>query len=117
MQTLRWALGAGAALVGVAFVAFFVLAERFRESFGASGNGTATLVVPLLVLGLVLASVVWPGSRGLLHLTAVAAVLALAGALWVSRAAPFLGAGGALYFGAWLLFYYLTLQAGRPAPP
>ena len=117
MQTLRWMLGAGAALVGVGFVGLFVLAERFRESFGASGNGPLKLVVPLVVLGLVLASVLRPESRGLLHVTAVAAVLTIAGALWVFREAPFLGTVGALYFGAWLLFYYLTLQAGRPTAP
>lgn len=117
MQTLRWILGGGAALVGVGFAVLFVLAERFRESFGASGNGPLKLVVPLLVLGLVLASVLRPESRALLHVTAMAAVLTLAGALWVFREAPFLGTLGTLYFGAWLLFYYLTLQAGRPSPP
>ena len=117
MQTLRWILGGGAALVGAGFVVLFVLAERFRESFGASGNGPLKLVVPLLVLGLVLGSVLRPESRALLHVTAVAAVLALVGALWVVRDAPFVGTVGALYFGAWLLFYYLTLQAGRPTAP
>ena len=106
VEVLRWALATVTALVAVSFVALLVFADGFRRSFGASANGPLTIGVPLAVMLVVLASLLWPGQRMLLHVTA-AVVLGLAAcSVWVLGESAFLGTAGLLFSGLWSLWYW-----------
>lgn len=115
MSTLRWALAAVTAVVAVGFLALLTWADGFRRSFGASANGPLIAGAPLGVMLLVLASLLWPGSRALLHVAA-AAVLALAvSSVWLLRESPSLGCAGLVFSGLWSLWYWHTAWASRVA--
>jgi len=106
VDVLRWALATVTALVAVGFVALLVFADGFRRSFGASANGPLTIGVPLAVMLLVLASLLWPGQRMLLHVTAVTVLGVAACSVWVLNESVFVGAAGLLFSGLWSLWYW-----------
>jgi hypothetical protein len=107
MLALRWLLG----LIGVGFAGGFlllaVLGNAFRQTFGASPNGLLFIGAPLLALGLLLAAVLAPHWRPLLHLAAAAALGLAAFCLWqiVAEAAVVLWLG-LLYLALWGWFYW-----------
>ena len=106
MTALRWILGSIAAAVAGAWVAFVVLAEGFRRSFGASPRGPAAALLPALVAGLVVLTLAAPERRPLLHFVAALLVTLVAGCALIAREAPVVAAGGALFAAAWLCFYW-----------
>ncbi len=116
MTALRWILGSIAALFGGGFVFLVVLSNAFRKSFGASEHGPLFMGLPVIALGLLLAAVLFPANKPLLHLAAIAA-LGLAGfCLWqifTDSAVPLWFA--VAYLLAWFVFYWLA--AWRVAPP
>ncbi len=105
-MALRWILGIVTALVGGGWLALVVLADGFRRSFGASENGPLIAIGPMLVAALLLASLVAPGQRFLLHSTAVVVVAMALGSLWLLTESTGLGVSGLLYCGLWFLFYW-----------
>jgi hypothetical protein len=108
MLGLRWSLGIASALVGVGWLVLGVLGNSFRASFGASAVDWLTRLGPLVVMALVLASVMAPGNRVLLHLTAVAVAAAGIGGALVLRESVFVGTLCLAYCGAWFFFYVRT---------
>jgi hypothetical protein len=110
IPALRWGLGGIAATVGVGYVALVLFADGFRRSFGASPNGVVTLVVPLAVCALLVASVLLPGQRLLLQITLVVVVALLAGSLWLFREAPWVSVAGMCYAVTWLLYCQAQLR-------
>lgn len=117
MNTLRWLLASATALVTIGFVALLVVADGFRRSFGASENGPWMIGLPLTVMLLLLASLLLPGQRVLLHVAAATA-LALAGAsVWVLRESVFVGTTGLLYSGLWGIWYWHTAWQQSGTPP
>lgn len=109
-QALRWILGLLAVGVGAGLVALAVIGRSFRSSFGASPVALLPQFGPLLLLLLlVLASVVWPGNRLLLHLTAAAVAVAGVGLVFVLRESGFVGSAGLAFCAAWFVFYARSL--------
>jgi hypothetical protein len=103
---LRWVLGVVAAIAGALALAVLVIGGNFRSSFGASDSNPLVTLLPMLGIGVVLASVVWPQSRPLLHVAA-AVVVAVAGlAAYLARREPNFATCLALYAAAWLWFYW-----------
>ena len=117
MSGLRWTLFAVTAMLAAGFLALLVLADNFRRSFGASRNGPLVAVLPLVVMGIFLASLLFPGQRVLLHAAAVVAVALVAACLWVMRESVFVGFMGLIYAGLWALWYWNTAWARPPAVP
>lgn len=108
MQALRWTLGIVSGVVGIGWVVLGVFGNSFRASFGASAVDGITRLGPLIVMALVLASVVGPGNRVLLHVTAVVVAAACVGGAMVMRESAFVGTLCLLYCTAWFCFYAKT---------
>jgi hypothetical protein len=117
MTTLRWILGTVAALVGGGFTLLFLASNGLRRSFGASENNPLIAILPLLALGLLLAALVTPTQRTLLHMAAVAAA-ALAGfSIWmlVRESATVMWLS-LVYLALWFGFYWLAAWKPLPLP-
>lgn len=115
MQALRWVLGIGAGLYIAGWVGLLLLADKFRASLGASPNSAAKLVVPLAVAGLILLSVLSPGQRPLLHITALVVAALSVASFWIARAAPFMVSLWLVYAVLWGICYVHTVRG--PAAP
>ncbi|MEJ7811977.1 MAG: hypothetical protein WKG32_16310 [Gemmatimonadaceae bacterium] len=109
---LRWLLGGLAAIVAAGWVALAAGGNSFRRSFGASENAPWVAAVPPIIALVVLASVVWPERRPLLHVTAALIILVLIASALLARQTVFVAALGVLYALAWLWFYYRAAWAG-----
>lgn len=97
---------------GLGWFLLFVVGGGFRKSFGASETPLLVVGAPLVVAVLLLAGLLFPGHRGLLHAGAGVSVVILA----ICALNPAgLGGLGILFFGLWLVFYYLA--AWRSGPP
>lgn len=103
---VRWLLGVVAVIGAAGWAAFALLGSEFRRSFGASPAGFLQAVMVPATLVLVLASVIVPTSRALLHVTAVAVAAAALASVLILREAPFLGGTGLCYFALWAFFYW-----------
>jgi hypothetical protein len=110
MNGLRWTLGIVTGLVTLAWLAFAVVGESFRRSFGASAK-TTTTVVPVIGGALVVASLMWPERRLLLHAVAALMVVVAAGSLYLYRETAFVATLGLAYSAAWLFLYYRLVRA------
>lgn len=105
MNALRWILAAVTALVALGFVALLVWAEGFRRSFGASAHGPVVAGAPLAVMAVVLASLLWPEQRALLHVAALVVLAVAALCVWLLRESVFLGTTGLLFGILWAAWY------------
>jgi hypothetical protein len=115
MTALRWSLIVVTALLGAGWILLVVWAESFRRSFGASPNAAVTVVLPVVVLGLILASLLVPDLRWLQHLVAVVAAAVAVGSVVLMAETALMGSLGLAYIGLWLLHYWHTVW--RAAPP
>lgn len=105
MIGLRWTLGIVSVLVGVGWLVLAVLGNSFRSSFGASSVDLLTRVGPVIVMALVVASVAIPGTKMLLHVTAVVVAAACIGLVFLLRETVFVGTLGLAFCAAWFVFY------------
>ena len=106
MTGLRWTLGIFAAIAGALMLAIIVIGGNFRSSFGASDGNPLLSLAPMVAIALVLASVVWPQSRGLMHAAAVV-IVGIAGlAVYLARREPNFAMCLAGYAALWLWFYW-----------
>lgn len=106
MNALRWLLIVVTALVGVAWVLLVAWADSFRRSFGASANDGVTLVLPVVVLALLLASLLLPEFKWLQHLVAALALAVAVGCIVLMSETVVMGSLGLIYVGLWLLHYW-----------
>jgi hypothetical protein len=106
MTGLRWTLGVLAGIAGALVLAVIVVGGGFRSSFGASDTNPLVSIAPMAGIGLVLASVVWPQSRGLMHAAAVVIVALLGLAVYLARREPATATCLGLYAAAWLWYYW-----------
>jgi|GEM_PF-5978715 len=106
MTTLRWILGITATALGLGFIALSIVGGGFRKSFGASDTHPFLVLLPPLALGLLVASLVAPAQKPLLHLAALVAVGMAAFCLWqiVTMSATVLWFA-LLYLGFWFAYY------------
>jgi hypothetical protein len=112
MNLLRWILAAATAINLAGFVGLLLLADRFRQSFGASRIGLCQAGLPIMAMVLMLGSLLAPRERLLLHFCAILSATIGLGGLCLLRKAPFLGAGLFGYAVLWLLYYWLALGKG-----
>lgn len=103
---MRYVLGGIAGALAIVFVAFFIFADSFRRSFGASPNAPWKLVVPLAVMILVAAATLLSPNRVLLHLAAVAILATAIGCVMILRQGPFISSLGLLYCACWLWYFW-----------
>lgn len=115
MHGLRWVLGIVACLYMAGWVALFLLVGKFRESFTGSPGSATKLVVPLAMAVLILISVLNPGQRPLLHVTAVVVAGLSVASLWIVRAAPVMVSLWLVYAVLWAIYYVNSVRA--PAIP
>ncbi len=117
MNTLRWILGTIAVLFGGGFVILVLLGNAFRKSFGASEHGPLFIGLPVLGLALLLAAILFPANKPLLHIAAVAALGLVGFCLWQvfdAGEAPLWFA--IVYLGAWFVYYWLAAWRVVPQP-
>lgn len=112
MNALRWILGLVTSGAGLGWILLSVVGGGFRKSLGASEIPLLVVGAPLGVAGVLLAGLLFPGYRGLLHAGAGVSVVIL-GICLLNPAG--LGGFGILYFGLWLTFYYLAAWRSVPA--
>ena len=110
MLGLRWLLGIAAALIVGGWLALGTLGSGFRRSFGASENPIWLLGLPALVGALVIASLLWPDRRPLMHAAAVVMLGFVVGSVILARETLFVAALGLLYSAAWFYFYLRTVR-------
>ena len=111
MNALRWILGAIAILCGGGLVLLTVIGNGFRRSFGASEQNLWWTVLPSLGFLLLVAALVFPGSKPLLHAAALAAGVLMALCIWqltVETAFPLWC--GVVYLALWLVYYGMALH-------
>ena len=110
MLRLRWALGIATALAALTLFGLALVGGNFRRSFGASDSGIMT-VLPVLVGAVVMASLLWPDRRPLLHAVAMLMIGVLMGAVFIARHAAVAATLAIAYASAWLVFYVRLLRA------
>jgi hypothetical protein len=109
MITLRWILGAVIVLLIGGFLFLFMVASGLRKSFGASENHPLLAILPVVAAGLLLAGLLLPASKPLLHAAAVAAVGLIGFCVWmlIRESATVLWFG-LFYLCVWLVYYGLA---------
>lgn len=121
MNTLRWILGLIILLLSGGYLALLMFSNELRKSFGASENNLFLAMLPLVAVGVLFAALVWPASRILLHLGALAATGLIGVCVWqmISESATIL-CFVILYLVLWLVFYWwaawgTAVGAGAPS--
>ena len=114
MNALRWILGIVILLLGGGYLFLFMISNGFRKSFGASENNPLLAILPLASVLILLAGLVWPANRTLLHLGAAAAVGLIGFCVWQI----FLDYAAVLWLGIlflllWLVFYWSAAWQGE----
>jgi multisubunit Na+/H+ antiporter MnhG subunit len=110
MQTLRWILGLTTGVTTAGFFALVIFGDGFRRSFGASENGSLKVGVIILVLAALIASLVAPNQRLLMHGVAILVILLLTGSAWVCRESAFVGTTGLAYCALWFGYYWQAVS-------
>jgi hypothetical protein len=110
MIALRWILGAVIVLLIGGFLFLFMVASGFRKSFGGSENNPLLAILPVAAAVLLLAGLLLPANKPLLHAAAVAAVGLIGFCVWmlIREAATVLWFG-IFYLCVWLVYYGLTV--------
>jgi len=107
MTALRWTLGLIIVFLGGGFVVLSIVAGGFRRSFGASDVNPLVTILPLAAMALLLAALVLPAHRTLLHIAAGAAVVLVGFCLWfLIKESGTVMWWGLAYLAAWLVFYW-----------
>jgi hypothetical protein len=110
MNALRWTLGLTTAFLGGGYPFLFLVSNGFRRSFGASANNPLLAILPSTAMMLLLGSIMFPGQKILLHITAVVAVALVGFCIWtlIKEAATTVMWFALFYVAAWFTFYWLA---------
>lgn len=111
MIALRWTLGLILAGLGGGFIVLSIVASGFRKSFGASPVNPLITILPVVAMIVLLAGLVWPANRALMHTGAIAALALIAFCVYlmISGSAVVVWFG-VFYLAAWLWFYWKTAR-------
>ena len=93
-----------------------LLGNAFRKSLGASEHGPLFIILPVVGVVLLLAGILFPTNKPLLHLGAVAAAGLVAFCLWQifsEGEAPLWFA--VVYLAMWFVYYWLAAWRAAPA--
>lgn len=115
MMTLRWILGVPTALAAGGWLVLAAWADTFRQSWGASKNSGLTVFGPFGALAALLASLVFPQQRILLHAVAAGVALLVAESIMLFPKASGLGVTMLVYCGLWLTYYGLAAWSPQNA--
>ena len=112
MLAFRWLLGLIILGLGGSFVVLGIVATGFRKSFGASPINPLTTAVPMAAMLVLLAGLIWPANRALLHTGAVSAagLLAFCVYMMITESAVSMWFG-VFYLMGWLYFYWQSVSA------
>jgi hypothetical protein len=111
MLALRWILGGVVVFVGAGFLILCVVASGFRKSFGASELAPLLIGLPLIAMAILLAGVLFPHVRPILHAAAISAVGLIGFCIWlVFTDFSIVQLFGIAYLVAWLVFYWITIS-------
>jgi hypothetical protein len=107
MLTLRWLLGLTTAALSGGYLFLFLVSNGFRRSFGASENNPLLAILPLTAAVILLASVVTPGTKILLHVAAIMAIALVGFCIWqlVKESAVVMWFA-LMWLAAWFCFYW-----------
>ena len=107
MMLFRWILGTILVLLGGGYTILLIVAAGFRSSFGASDNNPLVEIFPLVAAVVLLAGLIFPTRKKLLHSGAIGAVglVAFCIYMFLTEAAVVLWYL-VLYLAAWLFFYW-----------
>ena len=109
MTALRWSIGIITVLTTLGIVPLAAMGGGFRRSFGASDNSVAIIAGVAICAVLVVASVVWPERRALMHVVAVLMLALCVACVLLARQTAFVATVGVLYAASWLILYYRTV--------
>ncbi|MBZ0151521.1 MAG: hypothetical protein IT456_25270 [Planctomycetes bacterium] len=112
MLALRWIMGSILVFLGGGFACLVMVSNGFRRSLGASPVHVLFVALPMIGMALLLAALIAPTHRALLHVAAGAAVLLVGFAIWqlIAEAAVVMW-WGLLYLAVWFAFYVQALKA------
>jgi len=112
---LRWALGLILAGIGGGFFVLTMVASGFRKSFGASEINPLLQILPIAAMLVLLAGLIAPSNRILLHIGAVCAVAIMGYCVWVMlyESAQVVWVG-LIYMAGWLYFYWRSAYPLTP---
>jgi hypothetical protein len=111
MMVMRWVLGIATFLAAGGLLLLASWAGSYRRSWGASEKSGLLVLGPLFVLMVLLATLVFPEAKVLLHFAAFGmAILSLASLLLFSQASG-LCATILLYCGLWFGYYGMAAGA------
>lgn len=115
MLTLRIILGAILILFSGSYFVLATVARGFRQSFGASPMSILMVILPLAAMALLLASLIFPTQRILLHIAAAMAVGLVGFCLWlmITEKAGILVVALA-FLAAWFVFYWHAVRMTGP---
>lgn len=117
MAVLRWTLVVILLVIAGGFGFLVAVAAGFRRSFGASPHSPLLVALPFVAMAVLLAGLIYPASRPLLHAGAVAAAGLIAFCVWQSiRESAVITWFGVAYLVAWLAFYAMAAWPAAPAP-
>lgn len=108
MTTLRWILGIPTALAAGGWLLLAAWGNSFRRSWGASENSGLTVFAPFVAMAALLASLIFPQQRLLLHAVAAGVALLVAESLLLVPRASGLGVSLLVYCSLWLCYYGLA---------
>ena len=109
MTALRWIVGLVTTLAALGTAALVIIGGGFRRSFGASDNSATLVALTVVLAGLIIASVVWPERRVLMHIVAVLMIGLCIACVFLARQTVFVATIGVMYAATWLIFYYRTV--------
>lgn len=104
-------LGLVLAALGGGFFFLTMVASGFRKSFGASTINPLIQVLPIAAMLVLLAGLIAPSNRMLLHVGAACAVALIGFCVWqmISESAIVVWIG-VFYLVVWLYFYWRTVS-------
>lgn len=111
MNALRWTIGLVTTLVAAGWILLNVIGGGFRRSFGASDNSAVLVPIGLIAAALIMASIIWPEQRSLMHVVALVMLGLLVASVALMRDTVFIGSLALCYVIAWFVFYYRTVWA------
>lgn len=110
MVIIRWLLGIIIVFLGAGLVILFIVGNSFRQSFGASEDNPLFAVLLLVAFAILLAGVIFPAQKALLHVGALAALVLVGFCIWMlyyeSATVMWFGL---IYLAVWLFYYWWTV--------
>jgi hypothetical protein len=123
MTTLRWILGIPTFLAAGGWLLLAAWGDSFRRSWGASENSGFLVFGPFLAMAALLATLLFPQQKPLLHAVASGVVLLAVASCMLLPRAPGLAVTILAYCALWFCYYHMAawppeeVKATAPVAP